>query len=264
MGLVPVTGERVAAAVRRAGAGNPLLGIDIGFSGGVGIDSDIDSRLGTDSGAGGLPAVGLSAGTGPAAALVDAVGAWLGSGERRVAASMVLLGYAARLVGPAVAVLLRDGILLDLRTERVRYSFAPRPRVPAHHHGTRRLHRRPGCPAAPVVRRPHRRASRYGHRCRTPGGASGRRTHVGQRRLRAGRRAACPGPRGQRTAGPVPHRRPGPAGVRTARWQRPVDDDGHGTALHPAQLLPLLPPRRRRHVRRLPTRDLGCWPGWGS
>jgi ferric iron reductase protein FhuF len=125
MGLVPVTGERVAAAVRRAGAGNPLLGIDIGFSGGVGIDSDIDSGLGTDSGAGGLPAVGLSAGTGPAAALVDAVGAWLGSGERRVAASMVLLGYAARLVGPAVAVLLRDGILLDLRTERVRYSFAP-------------------------------------------------------------------------------------------------------------------------------------------
>jgi ferric iron reductase protein FhuF len=59
------------------------------------------------------------------AVLVDAVGAWLGTGERRVAASMVVLGYSARLLGPTLAVLLRDGILLDTRPANVRYSYAP-------------------------------------------------------------------------------------------------------------------------------------------
>jgi ferric iron reductase protein FhuF len=39
---------------------------------------------------------------------------------------MVVLGYAARLVGPAVAALVLDGIAVDLRPERVRYSYAPR------------------------------------------------------------------------------------------------------------------------------------------
>jgi ferric iron reductase protein FhuF len=60
-----------------------------------------------------------------AAELVDAVGAWLGTPERRVAASMVVLGYAARLVGPTVAVMLRDGVLLDARPARVSYAYAP-------------------------------------------------------------------------------------------------------------------------------------------
>ena len=57
--------------------------------------------------------------------LVDAVAAWLGTAQRRVAASMVVLGYSARLVGPSVAVLLRDGILLDVRPARVRYTYRP-------------------------------------------------------------------------------------------------------------------------------------------
>jgi ferric iron reductase protein FhuF len=93
----------VAAAVDRAGRGNPLLGLDIS-DGGASADA-LDARAAAD--------------------LVDTIGAWLGTTDRRVAASMVVLGYAARLVGPSVAVLVRDGILLDLRPARVRYSFSP-------------------------------------------------------------------------------------------------------------------------------------------
>ncbi|NJC71145.1 ferric iron reductase [Planosporangium thailandense] len=99
----------IVAAVRRAGHDNPLLG----------IDAARQPPAGT-------PAAELCANAGDAAAgLVDAVGAWLGIRERRVAASLVVLGYAARLVGPAVAVLLRDGILLDVRPAQVRYTFVP-------------------------------------------------------------------------------------------------------------------------------------------
>jgi ferric iron reductase protein FhuF len=113
-GLVPVAGAEVAAAAARAGQVSPMLGI------GIGDDPD---------GGAGLPADGVrpdaGIGDGAAADLVGAVGDWLRTHERRVAASMVVLGYAARLLGPSVAVLLRDGILLDLRPSRVRYSFVP-------------------------------------------------------------------------------------------------------------------------------------------
>jgi ferric iron reductase protein FhuF len=59
------------------------------------------------------------------AELVDAVGAWLPTAERRVTASMVVLGYAARLLGPGIAILLRNQILLDLRPHQVHYSYRP-------------------------------------------------------------------------------------------------------------------------------------------
>jgi ferric iron reductase protein FhuF len=101
---VAVDSGQVEAALRRAGQVNALLGMDV------------DEHSGS-------PAELLDR---PAAAeLVDAVGGWLGTPERRVAASMVVLGYAARLVGPSMAVLVRDGILLDLRASRVRYAYAP-------------------------------------------------------------------------------------------------------------------------------------------
>jgi ferric iron reductase protein FhuF len=103
--LVAVPPDRVAAAARRAGAHNPLLG----FAG------DPPDEL---------PASEWQTGK-PAAALIDAVGGWLGATERRVAASLVVLGYAARLVGPAVALLVRDGILVDVRPERVTFGYAP-------------------------------------------------------------------------------------------------------------------------------------------
>jgi ferric iron reductase protein FhuF len=111
--LVAVAGAEAATAVRRAGRDNPLLGLDTGADTG-GIPAD---RLQPTS-------VGASGARAAAAELVDAVGGWLGSAERRVAASMVVLGYSARLVGPSVAVLLREAILLDLRPAQVRYSYA--------------------------------------------------------------------------------------------------------------------------------------------
>jgi ferric iron reductase protein FhuF len=98
--VTPAGPAQVRAALDRSGALNPLLGMG--------------------SGDDGTPADAFAAGP-----LVDAVGARLGTGERRVAASMVVLGYAARLVGPTLAVLFRDGILLDVRPGRVRYAYHP-------------------------------------------------------------------------------------------------------------------------------------------
>jgi ferric iron reductase protein FhuF len=115
---------RLATAIARAGAGNPLLGIGTGT---------------------GTPAASLIADRDTARGLVDAVGAWLGHPERRVPASLTVLGYAARLVGPTLAVLFREGILLDARPARVHYAYAPRrgftltmPR-PAGWHGSREV-----------------------------------------------------------------------------------------------------------------------------
>jgi ferric iron reductase protein FhuF len=101
LSLAPVAAAEVVAAVERAGRDNPLLGMATGMATGM-----VDPQ----------PAVGE---------LVDAVGAWLHTAERRVAASLVVLGYSARLLGPTLAVMLRDGILLDVRPGRVRYSYAP-------------------------------------------------------------------------------------------------------------------------------------------
>jgi ferric iron reductase protein FhuF len=99
--MTPVDPRLVAAAIDRAGTGNPLLGIGTGT---------------------GTPGTALIADARP---LVDAVGAGLGHPERRVAASLTVLGYAARLVGPTLAVLLRDGILLDADPARVHHAYAP-------------------------------------------------------------------------------------------------------------------------------------------
>lgn len=111
--MTSVEPARIRAALDRSGALNPLLGMGSGD---------------------GTPADRFEAGP-----LVDAVerwlagpaqvpareGAWLGTRERRVAASMVVLGYAARLVGPTVALLVRDAILLDVTPSRVRYAYHP-------------------------------------------------------------------------------------------------------------------------------------------
>jgi ferric iron reductase protein FhuF len=99
---VAVAGTAAGAALHRAGRTNALFG----------MASDGGTRADLLSG----PDV---------VRLVDAVAAWLGTAQRRVAASMVVLGYSARLVGPSVAVLLRDGILLDVRPARVCYAYRP-------------------------------------------------------------------------------------------------------------------------------------------
>jgi ferric iron reductase protein FhuF len=109
---VPADRALVVAAIARAGAGNSLLGI--------GVEGDDPGTTGDGDG------IFAGIGTDQAARLVGDVGAWLGHPERRVAASLVVLGYAARLVGPTLAVLLRDGIVLDVRPDRVRYAYRPR------------------------------------------------------------------------------------------------------------------------------------------
>jgi ferric iron reductase protein FhuF len=96
----------VAAALRRAGRDNPLMGI--------GVEPDADTR-----------AYRAPMTTAIATDLVAAIGGWLGTDEPRVAASMVVLGYSARLIGPAVALPLCDGILPDLRPSRVLFSYRP-------------------------------------------------------------------------------------------------------------------------------------------
>jgi ferric iron reductase protein FhuF len=98
--LVAVPAERVAAALASAGGGNPLLR----------FAEPPPARPGPDF-----------------SGLVDAVAGWLGPvcTERRVAGSLAVLGYAARLLGPTVAVLLRCQLLVDARPATVRWSFAP-------------------------------------------------------------------------------------------------------------------------------------------
>jgi ferric iron reductase protein FhuF len=107
--LAPVSSVVATAALRRAGLRNPMLGFDT-----PGLAAD-------------LPADGLCTtapeGADAAARLIGTVGAWAGTSERRVAASLVVMGYAARLVGPTVAVMLRDGIMLDARPRQVRYRY---------------------------------------------------------------------------------------------------------------------------------------------
>jgi ferric iron reductase protein FhuF len=107
-GLPAVPADQVIAAVRRTGAANPLLGIGIGP--GAPEGSLAAGLCGPD-------------GEGAARALIEAVGRRLPTPDVPVAASMVVLGYAARLTGPALAVLLRDGLLLDLAPAGVRYRF---------------------------------------------------------------------------------------------------------------------------------------------
>lgn len=55
------------------------------------------------------------------------VGGWVGARERRVAASLVVLGCASRLLGPAVTGLLGSGVLADQRPDRCAIHSSPSP-----------------------------------------------------------------------------------------------------------------------------------------
>jgi ferric iron reductase protein FhuF len=116
LGDQPLAADRdeVARALRWAGEISPLFALESG------------PAEGRASAASWRSATALcSAGSPDVARLVADVGAALGATERRVAASLVLLGYSARLVAPAVAVLLHDGLLLDVRPEAVQWRYAP-------------------------------------------------------------------------------------------------------------------------------------------
>ncbi|GIJ47626.1 hypothetical protein Val02_45120 [Virgisporangium aliadipatigenens] len=119
-GLTPLPAAALRAALA-ADAGNPLLAFAPGAAEGPVVSpasaAPGASGVSTVDGGGGLE---LPRGAGH---LVDAVAAWLGVAERRVAASLVVLGYSARLLGPTVR-LAHAGIAVDARPAAVRYSFA--------------------------------------------------------------------------------------------------------------------------------------------
>jgi iron complex transport system ATP-binding protein len=96
----------VLAAVRRAGAVNPLFALGTGYAG-----------------PGWRPAADL-ADPGVTAGLIGEVGQAYGDPAARIAASMVVLGYSARLVAPTMATLLRDDLLLDATPGEVCWRYA--------------------------------------------------------------------------------------------------------------------------------------------
>ena len=105
-----VEAAEVLAAVRRAGAVNPLFALATGpppaDEGGWRLASDLT-------------------GVAVAERLVGEVGQAFGRPAARVAASMVVLGYSSRLVAPTVAALLRDSLLLDVAPGKVCWRYAP-------------------------------------------------------------------------------------------------------------------------------------------
>jgi iron complex transport system ATP-binding protein len=72
-----------------------------------------------------LPATCLVPGDPAVHRLVARVGMGIGDPPARVAASMVVLGYSARLVAPTLATLLRDGLLPDVTPPRVCWRYLP-------------------------------------------------------------------------------------------------------------------------------------------
>jgi ferric iron reductase protein FhuF len=93
--------DRVVAALRRPVAANPFLSF---------TDEPPDR-----------PASEFAAAV---PGLLAEVARATGAREPRVAASLVVLGYSARLLGPSLTALLRDGILLDVAPARVRFGYA--------------------------------------------------------------------------------------------------------------------------------------------
>jgi ferric iron reductase protein FhuF len=105
-----VEAAEVLAAVRRAGALNPLFALATGPP---------------PPGAGSWrPASGL-ADAGVAAQVIGDVGRAFGDPAARISASMAVLGYSARLVAPAVATLLHDDLCLDVTPSRVCWRYTP-------------------------------------------------------------------------------------------------------------------------------------------
>lgn len=87
--------DAIAAAVARVAAGNPFFGIGLG---------PLPDAM-------------------PIEDAVAAVGRWARTDEPRVASSLTVLGYSARLVGPVLALLVREQILLDI--SHVSCTYAP-------------------------------------------------------------------------------------------------------------------------------------------
>jgi ferric iron reductase protein FhuF len=111
MTVVAAEPDEVRAAVRAAAGLNPLFALSV----------EPDDR-GDESW---LPATCLAPGDPAVHRLVARVGKGFGNPPARVGASMVLLGYSARLVAPTLATLLRDGLLPDVTPPQVCWRYRP-------------------------------------------------------------------------------------------------------------------------------------------
>ncbi len=102
-----VPGHRVEAALAETAARNPLSAMGLGSD-----DADV-------------AAASLFTSPPLLSSMIDAVGAVTGARERRVACSLMVMGYTTRLISPALGVLLSHGILLAADPANVRVSYAP-------------------------------------------------------------------------------------------------------------------------------------------
>jgi iron complex transport system ATP-binding protein len=116
MTVVAAQPEEVQEAIRAAARVNPLFALS------VEPHSAQPNDWGDESW---LPATCLVPGDPAVHRLVARVGRGIGDPPARVAASMVVLGYSARLVAPTLATLLRDGLLPDVTPPRVRWRYLP-------------------------------------------------------------------------------------------------------------------------------------------
>ena len=151
--------------------------------------------------------------------------------ERRVAASAVLLGLAARLLSPALAAAVLDGVLLDLDLTRLRWQPSPGSAFPM---AVPAEALRPGPPgtepmAAQLAGRWPARSGNWWRRWTRPAGCrrGGRQRRLGAERcgdrarpaapgtgrpdLSVDRRGACPATAGHGRSGGRPGLPPGPA-----------------------------------------------------
>lgn len=116
MTVVAAEPDKVREAIRAAAGLNPLFALSID-PGSVEPDD-----LGDESW---LPATCLTPGDPAVDRLVARLGKELGDPPVRVAVSMVVLGYSARLVAPTLATLLRDDLLPDVTPPRVCWRYRP-------------------------------------------------------------------------------------------------------------------------------------------
>lgn len=101
-----VPAQQIEAALAAAAARNPLM------------------HLAADPAGSGPTAAAVFADKARMAQIVAAVGRAAGTSEKRVASSLVVMGYTTRLFGPALALLLAHGTVLDIDPGRLRLGYA--------------------------------------------------------------------------------------------------------------------------------------------
>jgi hypothetical protein len=115
--VVPASPEEVLATLRRCAAAGPFFVVEH-------VVEHVEPARGhghAGGQAGWLPANALLERGAEPAAVIESVRRWASDTRPRVAASLFLMSYAARLLSASVAGVLLGGVLLDLRAHEWRY-----------------------------------------------------------------------------------------------------------------------------------------------